>query len=240
MSTIVEQNSFIKQTALLVLKYIVLKKRMIYGGLAVMIGFLIISILLTKFFTTENQIFGPLLFSTSAILITYGGYAFSSTMFNELNSSGSATQFLTLPASALQKLIAAWFVSFVAYTAVGVAAIYILSKIIDTNVISVPITASLPSLYTYIVMHSIFLFGAVYFKTNNFLATVVAMLFVFIALSLTFLVLSSFMLDVKTGYFNPSYYINETKHWVKILITTIISLTFLSLTYLRLKNRQIA
>lgn len=240
MNTIVEKNSFIKQTALLINRQIALKKRMIYGGLAVIIGFLLITILLISLSTPENQLYGPLTFSIASILVTYGGYAFSSTMFNELNLSGAATQFLTLPASALEKLTAAWFISFVGYTAVGAVSIFLLSLIVDINLSAVPVMSSMPSLYAYIITQSIFLFGAVYFKANNFLATVVAMMVVVLGFSLIYILLKSFIPNIATIFDSVTVYLSELKQWGNILLTIVVSLIFSGLTYLRLKTRQIA
>lgn len=240
MSTIAEQTSFMKQTALLVYRNIALKKGMIYGGLVIIAGLLLITKLLTTFFPPINLIFGPVLFSTTAMIMTYGGYAFSSTMFNELNSAGSASQFLTLPASTLEKLTAAWLVSYVAYTAVGMAALYILSLIVGVNVSSMSTFTSLSGFYIYTILQSVFLFGAIYFKANNFLSTLVAMLVFAIGLSLISITLNSFIPNIAPLLFSVSSYFSVETPIGGIVNTVIISLVFLGFAYLRLKNRQIA
>ncbi len=240
MNTITRQASFTQQVAHLILRYVAIKKRMIYGGLATVIGLLLITKLMLTFFPQSHQLFGPFMFSIFTVLVTYGGYAFSSTMFNELNAPSSATQFLTLPASTLEKLTAAWLVSYVAYTAVGVLAIYILSLMVGEDVSSASTMTGLSDFYIYTITQSIFLFGAAYFKANNFLSTLIAMIVValgtsllFIGLKAVFPSLSLFFSSRGTGWLISS-------SAVSAIFTVIISASFLSFTYLRLKNRQIA
>lgn len=240
MNTITKQASFTQQVARVIHRYVALKKGMIYGGLATIVGLLLVTKLMLTFFPQSHQMFGPFMFSIFTVLVTYGGYAFSSTMFNELNAPGTDTQFLTLPASTLEKLTAAWMVSYAAYTAVGVLAIYILSLMVGEDVSSASTMTGLSDFYIYTITQSIFLFGAAYFKANNFLSTLVAMLVVALGTSLLFIGLKTVLPSLNLFFLSSGIGWQISSSVGSAISTVIITGTFLGFTYLRLKNRQIA
>jgi len=102
---------------------------------------------------------------------------------------------------------------------------------------------TLNELWTYTIFQSVFLFGAVYFKANNFLSTIVAMLAALVSLGLIFLLLTNLVAGFEEWTFTiPTTLLASTATNIvsSILFTLIVSALFIWFAYLRLKNRQIA
>jgi hypothetical protein len=193
----------------------------------------------------------------SLFFYTAGGLALTSRIFFELHSSNNAFQFLTLPASTLEKFSAAWFVSSVFYTAAAVTAIYLLSIIIETisairfgfwgnfQLFNPFENDNLQRYASYFFYHSIFLLGAIYFKKNNFLKTLLVIITFFIGLffiiAIGGLVLAFMMV---TDDFSFEYQLLETAAIWQSLLTYLIGIfliaLFLLFGYLQLKNKQVA
>ena len=119
-----------------------------------------------------------------------GGYIFSSNVYNELHQIQKSYSYLTLPVSTTERLLSGWIISGLLFPVVSLAAIAIV-VILSGLVISL-ITGSIPAqdliyhnslslIKTYVITQTIFLLGAVYFRKNNFLKTLLA-LFLFMVL----------------------------------------------------------
>lgn len=187
------------------------------------------------------------LMPAATFLFTAGGLFITSTMFDELHSPTTAFLNLTLPATTYEKLNNAWFISVVLFTITAFTGYFVLHLLIQ--LITAVIVSSTPDiqlfnpfskdvgtlLYTYVAYNSVFLLGAAYFKKNNFLKTLVAIIFVGVGLS--FISLVAAFLSVENSFHISFSEINST-------ILHFITIGFISLmlffSYIRLKNRQVA
>ena len=218
---------------------------MILTGFGILLGLIVLAkVFIHYFMNFPGFNDSPRIISMAFSIFTWGGYAFTSTMFNELNKPSTAAQFLTLPASNLEKLCSAWLVSYVGYTLVGILVLDIIILILEGWGVSWLLNFEmLNRLLTYTIVQSLFLFGAVYFKANNFLSTLVTIIGVAIFWSLWMIWLQkiypdfSFRVLTKFGLLASS----EEKNLMFSFVTSIsISGLFIWFSFLRLKKRQIA
>lgn len=191
---------------------------------------------------------------TAMFLYVWGGLIFTSILFSELHTSTQAFQFLTLPATSTEKLFSAWLISSVLYTILAMSGIFLLSVIIETVrgintgawtsfYLFNPFRADIfQTILSYFFYESIFLLGAIYFQKNNFLKTLLTiaaiMMVLFVTANIAFLIFGltqsdSFFVNIQLG----------TEAW-HITVLRIISFClmsfFLWLSYLQLKNKQVA
>lgn len=124
-----------------------------------------------------------------------GGLAFTASVFYQMNSANSRSQYLTLPASTLEKFTAKWLLSTVGWM-LGFTILY---HCFTTGVyIFANLFTSLPYktlfdldrgwlVFTiiYLAIQSVFLVGAVYFNKHHFFKTIAAII-PFIAIFLAF------------------------------------------------------
>lgn len=224
-------------------RYVALKRRMIEVGFAVIISLItVMSIWMLNFMPDDHRSLN-MVFSFAFILFQYAGYALSSTMFNELNEKGSAPQYFTLPAKTTEKLLSAWLISYVAYTIIGLFSLYIFSMVIGMDTGSVLTMENFSEFMIYTILQSIFIFGAIYFKANNFLSTLLTLFVFMTTFSLIYLGLKTYISGFEawlSGFlsvFTSSISANLASG---ILFTLLVSGLFTWFTFIRLKNRQIA
>lgn len=245
MSMAVTNNFSMDRIIYLCKRYIAIKKNMIFIGLAAMASIIVFIKAVLIYLGDGSHNLAPAILSLAFVIFQYAGYAFTSTMFNELNSAGSAPQFYTLPATTFEKISAAWLISYVGYTLVGLTALYILSLLSGMEAGWFFSLNTFTELWIYTIFQSIFLFGAVYFKANNFLSTIVAMLGLMISLGLIYFLLEHIHVfdSMKTWTFSipTTLLASTTTHIISsIVFTVILTSLFIWFAYLRLKNRQIA
>ena len=246
MRAILSNNFSFERVIQLCRRYIAIKKRMLIIGASISFGLVLIIYLgmvsLAPEAFKQNGVFNVM--TIGITIFTYTGYALSSTMFYELNSAGSATMYFTLPTSSFEKLLSALFLSYFCYSLVGLVILYILSIVLgvtDNIFLSVK---TLNSLLLYTFFQSVFLFGAAYFKSNNFLSTVVGIMAVAIIISLSVLFLDYIGLWRDGWSLSTLFDISESDKaaiLIKNLVQTIVTTGFfIWMAFRRLKNRQIA
>lgn len=237
-------NSFSFQRVLRLCKrYLAIKKRMIRIGFAVIISLIsVVAIWILNFFPESHRSLDSL-FLFAFMLFQYAGYALSSTMFNELNVRGSAPQFYTLPAKASEKMLSAFLISYFCYTIVGMFFLYIFSLIIGMEIGSVLNMKNFSDLMIYTMLQSIFIFGAVFFKANNFLSTLLSLFVFLITFSLVYMGLRLYVPGFETwlsgslSVLTSSLFANVASG---LMYTLLVCGVFIWFTFIRLKNRQIA
>jgi hypothetical protein len=227
-------------------------------GLLGAIGILLAFWLLAVFFVSSSgpQIHFEMIEGGAMFFYLIGGLALTSHIFHEIHSRNRSYQLLTLPATTLEKFSAAWFVSSLAYTFVAVAAIFTLSII--TEIISAfsfsnwsdiklfnPLSTNhLESFSNYFFYQSIFLLGAVYFKKNNFLKTVLVIITFFIGMFMIIAVSGFFITFFMADQFTFDIDLSElTDTWPVIVwqfSRFIFMIVILFFGYLQLKYKQIA
>lgn len=196
-----------------------------------------------------------LIYSTISTLLQemylLGGLIITSVMFNELHNTGTASQMLTLPASTFEKLFSVWFLSYLCFTIFAFTLIVLIHFIfglsMDISGTAVNSTGTGKGLFgqflSYTVFHSVFLLGAIYFRKNNFVKTLLAIILFFLSFGLIYILLY-FISGVDYGssilYSETIIGLSAGSAWifgVAISITT--AALFLFFSFIRLKNRQI-
>ena len=227
-------------------RYMTIKKKMILKGLAVIMGLLLVIYLTLLFFdqTTNHTPSGQTAVSVIALFVfKYAGYGLTSTMFYELNRSGSAPFMFTLPAKTSEKLFSAWLFSFVGYTIVGLISLYLFCIIIGMEANWLFSEENFAQLVIYTIGQSVYFLGAVYFRNNNFLSTFLVLIIAGIGLSLSLFFIKEYFPGFEAW---TSYIWIQIEHYMfssnlkTTLITVVVSGVFMWLAYRKLKNRQIA
>lgn len=126
------------------------------------------------------------------ILAIVGGLILTSGIFSELHKPEKSIQFLTLPASSTEKFLSGWFITTVAFIIISICAYYIAFTLtillakwwFDADIVMKSLSSfgAWNGLRAYLIIHTVFLFGAIYFRGKNFFKTV----FSLFALSLFF------------------------------------------------------
>jgi hypothetical protein len=185
------------------------------------------------------------------------GLISTSVVFSELNSPHRGYLYLTLPASAFEKLISSWLVTSIFYVIFGMIMLFILNLyyILIAEVfgsyspplINIFSGEVLKPFGIYMVVQSIFLLGAIYFRRVNFLKTILAW-FVFIMLISVYTGLLGKILfnhfAVDSHDLNRSFELkftieNQIIPITKYLFWIAVAPFFLTVSYFRLKERQV-
>lgn len=252
-----EQTIFdINRVKLLLTRQLRLNSSTILIGFGAVVG--VITFILSIRVITESNALSMAGFTGLALPIFFiGGYIFTSTIFSELRTSHRGYLYLTLPASAFEKLLVAWFISSILYVVASIVAFYVINLLLilvgfSTNSQPVPLfnfidTWMLKIYAIYIVTQSVFLLGAIYFRGVNFLKTLLALFVISLGLSifsalLTRLIVfqgfsiqfSNNMPDGIEGFIGDIFIPT-----VKILFWYIMAPFFLVVSYYRLKERQV-
>jgi hypothetical protein len=125
-----------------------------------------------------NLVFYPL-------TLFIGGFIFTSLSFNDLTHEQSRISYLTLPVSCFEKFVSKLFVTSIGYTVVSLVFYFVFTVIVfvfNSLVFGVAHRIFDPfhpvillCIGIYLVTHSIFLLGALYFRRNSFIKTIFAL-----------------------------------------------------------------
>jgi|AntRauTorcE11897_2_1112592.scaffolds.fasta_scaffold03344_3 hypothetical protein len=189
------------------------------------------------------------------VIYQIGGYVLTASIFSELQSPGSASQFLTLPATTSEKLFSGWVISYVLYTIVAFLGLSLLLLVMTLTAnlffsAEVQSISELTKIYlnnvvlVYLVFNSVFLLGATYFKGNNFLKTAFSIL-LFFAVAGFLVIFITFLVgpDNITFIIRPPMFLQNSEYaqlLFQIIYTLPLTALFLVFSYYRLKNRQVA
>lgn len=188
------------------------------------------------------------LIPTALMIFTLWGLLLTSDIFQELSSPSTAFQSLTVPATSAEKFLSAWFLTTFVFLFVTITTIYLIALLSSLilwisegsfsgfNIYNPFDETTVSFVLNYLFLNSLFLFGAIYFRKNNFLKTIVA----FIAMMISILILwtivgwvyvvllglDQFSFEYMTTIFGPLF---------RCVITT----TVLLLSYVSLKRQQV-
>ena len=194
----------------------------------------------------HNYQIGNLL-PAATVLFVLGGLLMTSTIFKELHSSTTSFQFLTLPATAFEKLLNAWAITTVLYIVASFIFYFLLTLMIQlitafalTTELSIQLFNPLDfkiaeTVASYLYYQSIFLLGAVYFVKNNFLKTLLSIVIVVISI----IVIVGIILFVSGGGFSLRFSSDQITTGVGHAVSILISLFMLTTAWIRLKNKQV-
>ncbi len=189
-------NQFSAQRfTLLIKRYFVLNYKPWLIGLGALSGVLLLVSLINAYASGGSFNF-PLITSLGSVFIFIVGFMTTSSVFKEIHTPARGQFFLTLPATTIEKLFSHWFITSIAYILIANIILYLvllfangLSNLIwgmqwsFFNPFSI---GNLELMGQYIVAHSLFFLGAVYFRKNNFLKTLLSLfaLYVFLGIIL--------------------------------------------------------
>jgi len=203
------------------------------------------------------------LFFFYAILFV-GGFILTSNIFHELHKPEKSIQYMTLPASNLEKLISAWLNSSVLILALSLVVYYasfILAKLlalwwfdIEMPIFNIFVFFKKVCI-AYISIHSLFFFGAVYFKGKNFFKTLFSVFLLVLFFSIYHSIIGAtatkeiITLVMEENTVNPGEIITAPglKEYVegtlfpilKIIFRYILPIFFIVLSYIGLKEREV-
>lgn len=208
----------------------------------------------------ELFVSGPAEAQSSMMILGFGilvyqiaGYVLTATAFSELQSSDSASQMLTLPATTSEKLSSAWGVSFVLYSTLAFLTLFVLGFLMwatadlffgESASFTMDAITPVQNLLTYLLFNSVFLLGAIYFRGNNFLKTAFSILLFFLFIGIQSIILINFIgpESIQSFAIHPPMFLQNIEY-AQLLFQAIYTLPltalFLTFSYFRLKNRQI-
>ncbi len=173
---------------LLIKRYIyVYLKTYLIGFAAAGVTMLMLSIIITW---SNNGEYNHISFQNQMqVVVVICGYIITSTIFKEINSKHSGWFYTMLPANPSEKVLSYWSLSSIGYIIVASIAMILVS--ILTSLVTIILFKTNFYVYNpfcesnvffmvnYCIFQSIFFLGAIYFKKNNFIKTILAiMLFV--------------------------------------------------------------
>ncbi len=187
------------------------------------------------------------------------GFIFTSNAYSELKTPQRGYLFLTLPSSTLEKLLVPWLITSVGYILASMVAI------IAINIILIGISAAFSAGYVpffnpfdasvmhmfavYLVTQSIFVLGAIYFRKQNFLRTILALFLIsliivfYTGITSRIIVFHSFYtmrIDESTIPDNVrDFFLNTFVPVIKILFWGLMAPFFLVVSYFRLKEKEV-
>lgn len=242
----------------LLLRQIQLSSKGLLIGAGGFIGFSIF-ILFMPMLSPDYHFSSTVFFGSLLPMIVLGGYIATSLSFAELNTPQKSYLYLTLPASATEKLAVAWLSSSLIYLIFAIVVLFVINLlllIIDT--IGLSRGVSLVNLFdnnallvyaNYLVTQTIFLLGAIYFRKLNFLRTVLALIIVGFAIALYCGLLVGLVSLLHDGHLHGRFvHLNiDNKDAIGQVISTISKVLywgitapfFLIVSYFTLKERQV-
>jgi len=186
-----------------------------------------------------------------------GGFIFTSIIFSELNSPHKGYLYLTLPASAFEKLISAWLVSSIFYILLGAMITYfinfyymLVAVIIDApnvEIVNLFTSDALSIFGNYLIFQTIFFLGAIYFRRVNFLKTLLAGFVLVVLFSIYSGILAKILFNQFAIQSHDMSQSIEFQYTAKNVIAPIakylfwygVAPFFLTVSYFRLKERQV-
>lgn len=188
-----------------------------------------------------------------------GGFLFTSRIFNELHQPEKSYQYLTLPASSLEKLISQWLISAVGYAVaafIGLVITAFLGGVIssvlfdmDFQMLNLTNTRFIANAKEYLVIQSIFFLGACAFRNYNFIKTLLAMFIVSFVIGLFtaalgyFLLGQTFMSEMELmshiDSYAPAFITENLIPFLNAIYWYGLAPFLLVVSYFKLKERQI-
>ena len=230
---------------------------------SLLIGFAAVAGLLT-FILTMRVIFGntPLdsttFFGNIMPYFFAGGFVFTRSIFSELKTSHRGYLYLTLPASALEKLAVAWFISAVLYMVAALVVMFIINLLLMAFALifmspHVPFfnlfdPSILKAYAVYLVTQSVFFLGSIYFRRVHFLKTMLSLFVIGVIIAIytsvaarliIFHNFSSFQFGADLPDNIKNFFENTFAPIIRVLFWYCLAPFFLVVSYFCLKERQV-
>lgn len=187
------------------------------------------------------------------------GYIFTSNIYSELRHPQRGYQYLILPASTLEKLMIPWLISSILYVLTSIIALFIINTIliicsglIGGNHVPLfnPFALDVLKMFAvYMVTQPIFVLGAIYFRKNNFLKTILALFLIGFIIVLYVGISASLIINHDLHGMNfgnndipdnvQFFFVNKFTPVVKVIFWGFLAPFFLLISYFRLKEREV-
>lgn len=245
----------IKRLTLLVVRNIVLNSKYLLGFLAAPIAAITTMSLLNTW--TSGGYFDTIHFTmqSQAFLLTFG-IIITATAFKELHSKKRGWFYLMLPANPLEKLLSHWLITSIGYAVVASIS-YVLASIVASSLnwmlfgskffILNPFTPQfLELLLHYCIIQSLFFFGAIYFKRNSLIKTLLSVFLIAIILIIIMAITIKFLYF--DGSITASMIDSENVHLIynrniemvlKVMYYALMAPFFLTASYFRLIEKEV-
>lgn len=248
-------NQFsIGRLALLVKRSFYMNQKSFLISLASLAGTLLTISLLNTY--TNNGFFSlDSIVQTGLVTIFIAGYIMSSMAFKELNTPAKGQFYLLLPAKSIEKVTAAWLLTAIGYSIVALLSLSLISGLASLvnhlifksqlNMLNPFTPTILKYMAGYVVTQSVFLFGAVYFRKNNFLKTVLGMFVVNVIMGAWMALLVWIFFAQGNQYIGPETFADPIRmeaivRWgSQIAFWGILMPFFFTLSYYTLKEREV-
>lgn len=245
-----------KRFLLFLQRYLVLNSKSILLALAAISGTLIITSVLTSI--GGNGIRQSSFENTSYFSLFLMGLVFASMCFSELHRPEKSIQFLTLPASRFEKVLAAWLSTTVIFIVTAMAFFYVAYFIASglafvlTNSSFVAINLFNDGFWktvgAYWIVHSVFFLGAVYFRGYNFVKTVLSVFVIQFVLGLLMaifgfivfkdVIFGSCLSNFKWDQNQSEFFTDIALPALKITGSVILPIFLLIVSYIRFNERE--
>jgi hypothetical protein len=181
-----------------------------------------------------------------------GGIILTSPIFKELHYPNRSYSFLSLPASTLEKLIGSWLLTSPLYIIVFTLISFVI-YLISLLIAGAPFAFSNfftesygDTISNYLVIQTIFLWGACYFRKNNLLKTLLSIIMLFIAVAIYTVLLKNLFFGPGGGFVvtvgDFQVYSEEFKNTFVLVMKFLFSALgpyMLLVSYYTLKERQV-
>ncbi|GAB3536371.1 hypothetical protein GCM10027443_26560 [Pontibacter brevis] len=220
-------------------------------AIGAILGLLLVISALVAYFNDEPDVVLNLR-NLYLVVFMLGGYIFTSKVFDEMHAPQKSYMFLTLPVSAAEKLLAAWFISSPVYVVVASLIMLLLSfinSLLAGNVQALPYlfdNTFLNCVGVYMVTQAAFFLGATTFRGNNFLKTVLALIVVVLLIA-AYTGLLGYALFGNSGMRFEEGKATEFENTAEFITGTVIPFLFwfvlapflLLVSFFKLKERQV-
>lgn len=192
------------------------------------------------------------LISATFFIFLLWGLLLTSDIFQDLHSPSTAFQTLTLPATSAEKFLSAWCITMPVFLIVTISAIFIMGMISSLMILIFygassgftiynPINATTGEFaLNYLFLNSLFLLGAIYFRKNNFLKTILAFIVIMISMFFLWAIIGwIYMILFGIDRFSFEYISSDHSFLFGTLYSWVITPAALLITYVLLKRRQV-
>ncbi len=245
----------IKRIGLLLRRQAVLQSHIMVIAAGAIIGLLLMVYLLITYTTPylDKEVFLGLFLP----FFYFVGFLFSSRVFHELDTPEKGYVYLTLPAATVEKWFSGWVISAVFYIIFSWIVVILLNLFVltvgdllfDNTVVRISLFDETlwNNFRIYLILQSIFLFGASYFRRHNFLKTLLSLILFGFFISffsgiLGYLIFGTFDFSTIEPGSDVSAHLNfeETIPVLsRFCFNYVLAPVFLFISYISLRERQI-
>ncbi len=250
-------NQFSAQRFLLLIKrYLLFNAKTWLIGLGATSGVMIVIGVIQAYISDYGYNVSALA-TTGQVIIYVGGFILTSMAYNEIHTPARSQFYLTLPATTTEKLFSQWLITSVFFVLVAnllLSVVLLIGNLIGNIAWSVPFDifnpftkGNLELMLIYIITQSIFFLGALYFRKNNFLKTILSLFVIGTALNIITVLFALLLfgtdgMQIESGMMDMQFtvWLEETfPVAMKILFYGVLAPFCLVVSYFKLKEREV-